>query len=73
MGITVKIYDIRRQFGGITEPRARSALLSHAHRCNTSLDTMLVSVYSLLIALSLRVYLLHQTSILNDLRVYSLR
>jgi hypothetical protein len=49
MGITVKIYDIRRLYGGITDPRARSALLSHAHRCNTSLDTMLVRVYSALI------------------------
>jgi hypothetical protein len=45
MCITTKIYDIRRQYGGITEPRARSALLSHAHRCNTSLDTMLVSAF----------------------------
>jgi hypothetical protein len=43
MCITTKIYDIRRQYDGITEPRARSALLSHAHRCDTSLDTMLVS------------------------------
>ena len=43
MGITCKIYDVRRQYGGITEPGARSALLSHAHRCNTSLNTMLVS------------------------------
>eukprot|EP00953_Heterococcus_sp_UTEX-ZZ885_P008218 4934-Heterococcus_DN1.PRE.1 len=43
MCITTKIYDIRRQYGGITEPRARSALLSHAHRCNTSLDTMLAA------------------------------
>jgi hypothetical protein len=43
MCITTKIYDIRRQYGGITELRARSALISHAHRCNTSLDTMLVS------------------------------
>jgi hypothetical protein len=42
MGITCKIYDVRHQFGGITEPGARSALLSHAHRCNTSLETMLV-------------------------------
>eukprot|EP00953_Heterococcus_sp_UTEX-ZZ885_P002877 2080-Heterococcus_DN1.PRE.1 len=41
MCITTKIYDIRRQYGGITEPRARSALLSHAPRCSTSLDTML--------------------------------
>jgi hypothetical protein len=62
MCITTKIYDLRRQYGGITEPRARSALLSHAHRCNTSLDTMLVRVYSLLrlasilTALDLRVY-----------------
>jgi hypothetical protein len=45
MCITTKIYDIRRQHGGITEPRARSALISHAHRCNTSLDTMLVSAH----------------------------
>jgi hypothetical protein len=45
MCITTKIYDIRRQYGGITEPRARSALTSHAHRCNTSLDTMLVSAH----------------------------
>jgi hypothetical protein len=44
MNITVKIYDVRRQFGGITEPGAKSMLLSHAHKCNTSLDTMLVSV-----------------------------
>jgi hypothetical protein len=44
MNITCKIYDIRRRYGGITEPGARSALLSHAHRCNTSLDTMLVRV-----------------------------
>jgi hypothetical protein len=43
MNITVKIYDVRRQFGGITEPGAKSMLLSHAHKCNTSLDTMLVS------------------------------
>jgi hypothetical protein len=43
MNITVKIYDVRRQFGGITEPGAKSVLLSHAHKCNTSLDTMLVS------------------------------
>jgi hypothetical protein len=42
MGITCKIYDIRRRYGGITQAGARSALLSHAHRCNTSLDTMLV-------------------------------
>jgi hypothetical protein len=27
----------------ITEPGARSALLSHAHRCNTSLETMLTA------------------------------
>jgi hypothetical protein len=47
MCITTKIYDIRRQYGGITEPRARSALLSHAHRCNTSLDTMLVSAHAI--------------------------
>jgi hypothetical protein len=46
MGITCKIYDVRRQYGGITEPGARSALLCHAHRCNTSLETMLVSVVS---------------------------
>jgi hypothetical protein len=45
MCITTKIYDIRRLYGGITEPRARSALLSHAHRCNASLDTMLVSAF----------------------------
>jgi hypothetical protein len=43
MCITTKIYDIRRLYGGITEPRARTALLRHAHRCNTSLDTTLVS------------------------------
>ena len=43
MGISCKIYDIRRRYGGITEPGARSALLSHAHKCNTSLETMLVS------------------------------
>jgi hypothetical protein len=47
MCITTKIYDIRRQYGGITEPRARSALLSHAHRCNTSLDTMLASPHDI--------------------------
>jgi hypothetical protein len=45
--VYTQIYDIRRQYGSITEPRARSALLSHAHRCNTSLDTMLVRAYSL--------------------------
>jgi hypothetical protein len=42
MCITTKIYDVRKKYGGITEPRARSTLLSHAHRCNTSLETMLV-------------------------------
>ena len=47
MGITCKIYDVRRQYGGITEPRARSALLSHAHRCNTSLETMLVRIHTI--------------------------
>jgi hypothetical protein len=48
MCITTKIYDVRRKFGGITEPGARSALLSHAHRCNTSLDTMLVCMFSVI-------------------------
>eukprot|EP00953_Heterococcus_sp_UTEX-ZZ885_P006299 3854-Heterococcus_DN1.PRE.1 len=43
MNITVKIYHVRRKYGGITEPGARSALLTHAHRCNTSLDTMLAA------------------------------
>jgi hypothetical protein len=43
MGISCKIYDIRRRYGGITEPGARSALLSHAHKCNTSLETMLAA------------------------------
>jgi hypothetical protein len=44
MCIATQIYDIRRPYGGTTEPRARSALLSHAHRCNTSLDTILVRI-----------------------------
>eukprot|EP00953_Heterococcus_sp_UTEX-ZZ885_P016534 9297-Heterococcus_DN1.PRE.1 len=43
MNFTVEIYDVRRQFGGITEPGAKSVLPSHAHKCNTSLDTMLAN------------------------------
>jgi hypothetical protein len=70
MNITVKIHDVRRKYGGITEPGARSALLTHAHRCNTSLDTMLVSAHacSYIAMLILRLNYLPMVSfILNDM------
>jgi hypothetical protein len=71
MCITTKIYDIRRLYGGITEARARSALLSHAHRCNTSLDTMLVwlgQCFVLHIVMCLR---LHQHKAADNALVYT--
>ena len=68
MAITCKIYDIRRRYGGITEPGARSALLSHAHKCNTSLDTMLVSAESC----SLCIASVHQSCFFTQLLIRGL-
>lgn len=44
MGITLKIHTVRRKNGSITVAPARAEqILSHAHRSNTSLSTMLSS------------------------------